>query len=612
MSGGFLLGTKRRSVEDRTRRMAFWGALAAIGFNTMLHFAIVKSEGLTFGHIQDWTFYTLILTAIALSSHTNRYFKTVMTLGAGLIFFHMWAVSFYFAMTGRGAVFSLPVLLFTPLWLILNSSYRMLIFYSVVQSAFVYVYTKYFVLDVYGIERDAPNIEAYAITLALLSATMITVLAILSYARKKTDDRLLNLIKETERLAAEDALTGLYNRRAFMEKVETLWNNRREFVVIFLDLDRFKPLNDEYGHASGEQVLKTISRRLKEEQHLSAVARLGGDEFAAVIEGVWEDDSLHTSIEAAHKRITSPIGLDHVGVTVGASIGYARAFDDSASVGELLHASDTAMMRCKTHGGGVIKFDPALDDVGLLSSAFTEVFRFALKNNQIIPALQPIIDAQTHRVVGHELLARWVNSGLSRDPTPADFIPIAEKLGLLNEVLRVTLASAMRHLRYQSGFLAINVSPSQLGASSFLDLLKTVAAENEFPLDRIEIEITEHIAFRNLEINVQTLEKARHLGCTISLDDFGSGYSSLSLLDQLPLDKVKLDRSIQTARYKRDVLQATIRFAKELGFLCCVEGIETDENADIATKLGCDQLQGFWVGHPDLIYPNVRYLKNVS
>lgn len=612
MSGGFLSGTKKRSVEDQTRRTAFWGSVTAIGFITMLHFAIFKSDGLVLADIRDWSFYNVVLGAIAWSSYSGWRFQTIIKLGGALIFFHMWALTFHMAMMGQGSVFSLPILLFTPLWLVLYNTYRALIFYTVVQSAFVYLYTKYFVLEVYGIQREAPNIEAYAITLAVLSATMVTVLAIISYARKKTNERLLKLIDETERLAAEDPLTGLNNRRAFMDRVEAHWQKRHEFVVIFLDLDRFKPLNDQYGHAAGDHVLQVVSERLKSDRQLSSVSRLGGDEFAAIVENPGTDANLLASVQALHAAITNPIEIDQAAVSVGASIGYARAMEDAASVGELLHASDTAMLRCKASGGGVSKFDPALDDLGLMSSAFGEMFRHALQSEQIIPALQPIVDARTERIVGHELLARWVNSGLSRDPTPADFIPIAEKLGLLNEVLRNTLAQAMRHLRFQTGFLAINVSPSQLSATTFLEMLKSVALENQFPLHRIELEITEHIAFRNLDANIETLERARKFGCTISLDDFGSGYSSLSLLDQLPLDKVKLDRSIQSARYKRDVLHATIRFAKELGFSCCVEGIESDEDARIATKLGSDQLQGFWIGEPELIYPNVHFLKNVS
>ena len=592
--------------------MAFWGCCSANLFTTLLHIPIAISNGVSSSLVTDYLLYTFLLGLVAFSARKDWHFRIIVNVGAALIYLHLWWSAFYGPFIGEGSIFTLPIMMFAPIWLAITQSYRALFLYSLVQAACIYAYTKYCARSVYGADMSAVELESFAIVLATVSATLVTMLAVMLYAREKTDKRLFTLIQETERLAAEDALTGLSNRRAFMEQIEALWHSRREFVVVFLDLDRFKPLNDEYGHAIGDQVLKTVSARLKEEPHFSAVARLGGDEFAAVIEAPREDDSLHASIVAAHDRITTPIDLDHISVTVGASIGYARALDDAASVSELLHASDTAMMRCKANNGGVIKFDPDLDDVGLLSSAFTEMFRFALKNNQIIPALQPIVDARTHCVVGHELLARWVNSGLSRDPTPAEFIPIAEKLGLLNDVLRVTLASAMRHLRYQSGFLAINVSPSQLGASSFLQLLKSIATENEFPLERIEIEITEHIAFRNLETNIQTLEKARRLGCTISLDDFGSGYSSLSLLDQLPLDKVKLDRSIQSARYKRDVLQATIRFAKELGFSCCVEGIESDDNAAVATKLGCDQLQGYWVGRPERIYPNLRYFKTAS
>ena len=196
MSGGFLSGTKKRSVEDRTRRMAFWGALAAIGFNTLLHLAIVHSEGVTLGRISDYCFYSLVLSAIALSSYTNRHFDCVAKLGAAFIFFHMWGRAFQMAIIGQGTVFSLPILMFTPLWLILNNTFRALMLYSVTQSVFVYLYTKHFLLEIYGIAPGTLELEAYSITLAVLSATMVTVLAIISYARTKTDNRLLKLIKE--------------------------------------------------------------------------------------------------------------------------------------------------------------------------------------------------------------------------------------------------------------------------------------------------------------------------------------------------------------------------------------------------------------------------------
>ena len=139
MSGGFLSGTKTRSVEDRPRRMAFWGAIAAIGFNTLLHLVIVYSEGMTLDRVFDYCFYSLVLGAIAWSSHTNRYFDSITKLGAALIFFHMWGRTFYMAAIGQGTVFSLPILMFTPLWLILNNTFRALMLYSVTQSVFVYL-----------------------------------------------------------------------------------------------------------------------------------------------------------------------------------------------------------------------------------------------------------------------------------------------------------------------------------------------------------------------------------------------------------------------------------------------------------------------------------------
>ncbi|MEM9841004.1 MAG: EAL domain-containing protein [Pseudomonadota bacterium] len=612
MRSAFLAGSKTRSVDDRIRRMAFWGSAASILFNTLLHAAIVLSEGLKLGHVFDWSFYSIILSLVCWCSYKNWHFRHAVTFGAAAIYSHMWGRTFHAATVDEGSIFSLPILLFTPLWLILSNSYRALFFYTIVQSALIFLYTNYFAAGVYGFDPDLVDITGLAIVLAILSATMVTVLAVLSYARKKTDRRLLALIQETERLAAEDPLTGLKNRRAFMQRVEQAWQARTPFAIVFIDLDRFKPINDEYGHAIGDQVLQTIGKRLRRCPELIAAARFGGDEFAAIFPDTDNSTALHTKMQSLHAAITDPVSIDLIRVSVGASVGYARAMFDASSVGDLLHAADTAMMRCKSSETKVAKFDPALDDIRLSASAITEAFRIALDMGNIKPALQPIVEAKSQKVIGYELLARWVNSGFSRDPSPADFIPIAEKSGLLNDLLWSTMDAALPYLRESDHFLSINVSPSQLASNAFTDGLSDIARRHGFSPDRIEIEITENVAFRNLDDNIQTLERLRDLGCRIVLDDFGSGYSSLSLLEELPLDKVKLDRSLQSPHHKRGVLQAAIRLAHDLGFECCVEGIETEHAAEIVRQLGCTQMQGFWFGYPKVIERNIHRLKAVS
>ena len=586
---------------DRPRRLAFGFSLFGLAFNCV----IALTYGLTGGFNLLLAFNFLLQTAaigsICFASYRDWHFRAVLNTAIAVIYFHLWSTTMYEAWAQNAYVLSFIVLLFIPFYLVLVSGYRVLLAYAATQGTFVYIYVSMFMAQAFDLDAEAVDFTQLAIVLSIMSALTLIVLAVVSYSRRSLDKRLLQLVHETERIADEDDLTGLINRRAFMERLKTAWDAKEDVVVAFIDLDRFKPLNDEYGHAAGDQILRAIANRLSAHPHAKTVSRFGGDEFAVLLRMPGQSDTLSEIMEGLHSRVIGDIELPEATVTVGASFGYARAVQDGATISELLHAADTAMRRCKTQGGGVAQFDPALDSITLSSAAMEELFRKALARGDIQPALQPLVDAKTKKVIGHELLARWVNSGLPRDPSPVEFVPIAEKLGLLNDLLWQTLDLAIPHVKTEAGFLAFNVSPSQLSSRRFLAELQKIGAKHQFDLRRLEIEITENVAFRNLAENIQVLEAARRLGCKIALDDFGAGYSSLSLLEDLPLDKVKLDKSLQATRNKRGVLQATVQLAKNLGFVCCVEGIESDRAARFAARQGCDQMQGYFFGAPALV-----------
>ena len=592
------------AVMDRPRRLAFGVSIFGLMFNCVI--ALVY--GLTGGFNSFLAFNFLLQAAaigsISLASYFNWHFRAVLNVAIAVIYFHLWATTMYEAWAQAAYILSFIVLLFVPFYLVLVSGYRVLLAYAAAQGALVYTYVSMFMAKAFNLDPAAVDFVQLATVLSVMSTLTLVVLAIVSYSRRSLDNRLLHLVRETERMADEDDLTGLINRRAFMEKLKTTWESKDDFVVAFIDLDRFKPLNDEYGHAAGDQVLRAIAKRLSGHAHAKTVARFGGDEFAALLRVPGEGAALDQIIRDLHTSTIGDIELPEATVNVGASFGYARAIHDGATMGELLHAADTAMRRCKMQGGGVAKFDPDQDSVTLPSAAMEELFRKALLRGDIRPALQPIVDSKTKKVIGHELLARWVESGLPRDPSPVEFVPIAEKLGLLNELLWQTLDAAIPQVKTGAGFLAFNVSPSQLSSRRFLTDLQRINTKHRFDLSRLEIEITENVAFRNLAENIQILESARRLGCKIALDDFGAGYSSLSLLEDLPLlNKVKLDKSLQATKNKRGVLQATVQLAKNLGFVCCVEGIESDRAARFATRQGCDQMQGYFFGKPKVV-PN--------
>lgn len=589
------------AVTDRPRRLAFAISLFGLAFNCVIALAYGLTGGFNSTLAFNFLLQTMAIGSICAASHLNWHFRTVLNSAIAVIYFHLWATTMYEAWAQTAYLLSFIILLFVPFYLVLVSGYRVLLAYAATQGAFVYLYVSMFMARAFDLDPEAIDTHQLAIVLSIMSTLTLVVLAIVTYARHSLDDRLLQLVRETERMADEDDLTGLVNRRAFMDKLKTAWDSKEDFVVAFLDLDRFKPLNDEYGHAAGDQVLRAIAIRLKNHARINIVSRFGGDEFAVLFRMPVQDAALEKIMQDLYSITIGDIELPEATVNIGASFGYARAVHDGATIGALLHAADTAMRRCKNQGGGIARFDPEQDSITLSSAAMEELFRKALMQGGIRPALQPLVDAKTRQVIGHELLARWVDSGLSRDPNPVEFVPIAEKLGLLNDLLWRTLDAAIPHVKSSGGTLAFNVSPSQLSSRRFLSELQKISAKHKFDLSQFEIEVTESIAFRNLAENIKILGSARLLGCKIVLDDFGAGYSSLSLLEDLPLDKVKLDKSLQATNHKRGVLQATVQLAKNLGFVCCVEGIETDRAAHFAAGQGCDQMQGYFFGKPKLV-----------
>lgn len=452
--------------------------------------------------------------------------------------------------------------------------------------------------------------------------TVFAIIAIFGYMMTATvqnlkiRDRLKNLVTEKTRLAAEDPLTGLQNRRSFVELVAAQKGTGRPLTLVFIDLDRFKPLNDQYGHAVGDQVLMEIGRRLIEQPDILGAARLGGDEFAALFAAPEEAQSADLQIQTLHNCLTAAIHSVSGDVSVGASMGWVSAGGEGTTVSDVLHSADVAMRRAKVEHLGVAEFDPVIDQAALASSAIEIAFRHALAKGRIRTALQPIVSVDSGQIVTMELLARWPNSGFPRDPAPQDFIPIAERLGLLNEMLWSTLNQALPALAGTSWSLAINVSPSQLTARNFLLKLGSIIAQHGIPPQRIELEITEEVAFRSVMENCAVLEQARALGFRVVLDDFGAGYSSLAMLDRLPLDKIKLDRAfvgeLKDRATTQKILKATMSLARELGISCTVEGIECAETAALVASFGCDQIQGYWVGMPELVEPREHRLDLAS
>ena len=405
-----------------------------------------------------------------------------------------------------------------------------------------------------------------------------------------------------KRLADSDPLTDILNRRAFVREVNQHILDRLPFACAFIDLDRFKQLNDRYGHAVGDEVLRVVARRLTRHPEISDAARLGGDEFAFVIRQASDASTLADFIESVHADLTDGIDTSVGRVFVGASIGYSVHLVDTNESSAMLHAADKAMLRVKSQGGGVSRFDPALDATGEDGHAIELALSAAIATGRLQPAFQPIWDVRASRIVGYEMLARWPDSGLSSDPSPGQFIPIAERLGLIDPLFWTLADKAISSLGKDDHFLAMNISPSQLTSDHFATRLEKLL--NRYGVDpaRIELEVTEHVFFGNLERSLAVLKPVRQLGVSLALDDFGTGYSSLSLIDQLPFSKIKIDQSFVRGRgqsfVRGKVLQATIALCREVGITSCTEGIETADDLALVADLGCDQAQGYFIGRP--------------
>lgn len=552
--------------------------------------------------------YCVVLGAILIAGLRGYQVRAVLYSGLVVLFSIFWLASFGQLYLKLVHVTSFPLTLFIPIFLSLALDYRVVAALAPVQSVLVFNYAQQY-RTTFEAESSTGS-GSVSIVYAVLSGIMLSLVAILARVRQYTDGELILALNEKERLASTDSLTGLMNRRAFLDSLDAFCAEKSAFAVAFLDLDRFKPLNDQFGHAAGDAVLREISSRLQQVPGVRAAARLGGDELAVVLDASLSNAELDETVASLHSGLTRQVEWDGKTFPVGVSIGYATSTRDAQSLSTLLKAADTAMRRAKAQQTGWASFSADLDSDALDSDALdthsSEIeFRSALSRGDLRAAIQPIANAATLEIVGYEILSRWTQCGLRHTPEPNEFIRIAERLGLLNDLLWTTLDEALRSEDIFPHRLAVNISPAQLQAPDFVDCFVNVLKARAVDPSCITLEITEQVAYRNIQSNVMMLEQARRAGMMIALDDFGTGYSSLSMLDRLPLDKVKIDKFFGQRAGCSDrsdsILRASISLAKQLKLTCCVEGIETEEAARKVRLFGADEIQGYWVGKPMLL-----------
>ena len=414
---------------------------------------------------------------------------------------------------------------------------------------------------------------------------------------------------QAQHLALHDVLTGLPNRAMFENRLEAaLARCRRDgsrLALLYLDLDRFKQVNDSLGHAAGDEVIREVARRLTSEiRAYDTVARLGGDEFAIIL----VEPGSRAATEDVCARIIADISrpFEFMGVQsfIGVSIGVALAPNDGTERNELARKADIALYKAKVEGRGRSAFFcPTMDEAVRSRDGLLRELRAAIadSDNQMRLYYQPVFSSRTGAMVAVEALLRWQHPdrGLV---APTTFIGLAEETGLIEDIGQWVLRTAIRDARRWPGLrMSINVSPVQLRNASFAEGVLQLIGDAAMKPGRLELEITETALMDSSAEVSETLARLRRCGIITTLDDFGTGYSSLSHIRDIAVDRIKIDRSFVTAIETGNgasLIQAIVTLAHANGLELTAEGVETSRQRDLLEDVGCEELQGYLFSRP--------------
>lgn len=448
--------------------------------------------------------------------------------------------------------------------------------------------------------RSATPMLGTALVAAVLGAWL------LFRVTRRAAKKLLLSEAEAKHLSLHDPLTGLANRTLFTDRLvhahAVLRRKPGHLGVLCIDLDRFKEVNDTYGHDAGDQLIREVARRLKAIcRETDTICRLGGDEFAVI-----QPDTNPAGAATLAQRIVEGLSGE-VDLTIGraqlsCSVGVAVVPDAEQGQAELLRQADVALYRAKEAGRGRFAFfEPEMDAALRLRKGLERDLRTALDNDGLKVAYQPLTDAKGV-IVGVEALARWTHPERG-DIAPAIFIPLAESCGLIGAVGSAVFRRACYDsLRWSGLEVSVNVSAIQLSNPGFVDEMVAVLAETGARADVFMLEITETALLKDSDGVHEALRRLKRLGFRLALDDFGTGYASLAYLRRHPIDKLKIDRSFVASLPGNGeslaVAKAIVSLARSLGLKTTAEGVETQAQMDCLVKLGCAEFQGFLLGRP--------------
>lgn len=415
-----------------------------------------------------------------------------------------------------------------------------------------------------------------------------------------------------DRLAHFDEVTQLHNRHFFNERLEAVISRPQQFeeqtVLMFIDLDNFKTVNDTLGHDVGDELLRLVARRLAETLRLGdVIARIGGDEFAIILENVGQVGAASRVAEKCLAGVAQAFSISGHEIHIGASIGISVYPDDAANMHELLQYADTAMYYAKNNGKNAYRmFTHSMQEDARTRFTIDNNLRRALERGEFVLHYQPQIDLRTGAISGAEALIRWVHPDLGLI-SPADFIPVAEDTGMIVQIGEWVLREACHELRkwHDAGhgiMMSINLSGRQLKEEGLVAAVLAIVDETGIDARWLELELTESMLMDASATIVEKLHTLKRAGIQLAIDDFGTGYSSMSYLKTFPVGSLKIDRSfvkdLPQSAQDAAITKAIIAMAKSLKMEVVAEGIETLEQAEFLRANGCDKAQGYYYSKP--------------
>lgn len=441
----------------------------------------------------------------------------------------------------------------------------------------------------------------------------------LASSLQETNAQLQSANAELQRRAFQDPLTGLPNRLLFEDRMmhavartersaeHLAERNQEKVAVLFIDLDGFKPVNDSFGHATGDGVLKEAAMRLRSiARESDTVARVGGDEFLLLMEDVAGVADCVTLARRVVEALSDPFEIGEREIQISASVGIVVHPDHSRRDKLVAHA-DAAMYAAKRAGGGTYAvFESRMDSVALEQVNLQTDLRHAVERGQLQLHYQPKVHGRGGKVSGVEALLRW-HHPQHGSISPTVFIPIAERFGLITTIGHWVIDEACRQMRAWDDVgvrmrVAINLSVHQLREEDLVTRIHAALDRHKVDASQLLCEITESVAMEDIRATQQAFDRLEQIGVYLSIDDFGTGYSSLSYLRQLPARQLKIDRSfvkdLETSSDARAIVDAVVRLAHALGLSVVAEGVETAVQRDVLLELGCDELQGFFFAQP--------------